>query len=164
MRVGSALAVTWLLVLCLPEAAGKRSRGAKQANSRKRECERDVCGDVHEDYRTNCVLKCQSEVCYAEVYGQEELEPGEIDTKRQREFSQCQSRVAREAKRSKVKGQTGAGGRAQEAPTTQEQSDEDSRADADARSEGDVDAPSEGDAPTEGDAQPEGDSEVQVEL
>ena len=46
---------------------------------------------MHEDYRANCVLKCQSEACYAEVYGAEELEPGEIDNVRQREFSKCLS-------------------------------------------------------------------------
>ena len=168
MRVGGALAVVCLLALDLPEAAGKRSRAQKQANSRKRECERDVCGGVHEDDRTNCVLKCQSETCYAEVYGQEELEPGEIDTKRQREFSQCQSREVREAKRNRGKGRpvasSGADGaqQATQEPSddaTQEPSEEDSRADADSQPDGDAYEQSEWDAPPS-----DGDADVQVEL
>ncbi|KAL1507777.1 hypothetical protein AB1Y20_007387 [Prymnesium parvum] len=98
--------VRWylLLVVCLAGASAKRRR-TKEVNQRKKDCERDVCADVHPDQRPNCNLKCQSEACYEEIYGKEELEPGEIDSKRQREFTQCQNRESRERlKQSKAKG------------------------------------------------------------
>jgi hypothetical protein len=49
------------------------------------------------DYRPNCVLRCQSEACYAEVYAEAELEPGEVDSARSRKYQTClaKEKVAR---------------------------------------------------------------------
>ncbi|KAL3909789.1 MAG: hypothetical protein SGPRY_009303 [Prymnesium sp.] len=91
-----ALSRVLALLVCSCALVGAKRRSGKGASGVKRECEREICADTHEDYRPNCVLKCQSEACYNEVYGREELEPGEIDAKRQREFNQCQAREARE--------------------------------------------------------------------
>ena len=41
-------------------------------------------------------MKCQSEECYEEIFGAEELEPGEIDHVRTRKFTTC---VAQQGKR-----------------------------------------------------------------
>lgn len=39
--------------------------------------------------RENCILKCISETCYAETYGHDALEEGEVDTVRGRAFRAC---------------------------------------------------------------------------
>ena len=88
--------LTSLLLLMLagtPTAKKRRSsgKGSQQhtSSSRKRECEITVCADTSEDDRSNCVLQCQSAECYAKVYADNELEPGEIDMKRTREYNIC---------------------------------------------------------------------------
>ena len=96
--------MTLLLLVALSLGApahAKRRRGGTAGGPtttqlRKRECEQD-CKDVNEDDRGNCVLRCQSEACYEEIYAPEELEPGEIDLKRQRLYNACITKEAREA-------------------------------------------------------------------
>ena len=92
-----------VLLLSTPAVAKKKRRSVAQndqntIHGRKRECE-DECADTHEDDRPNCVLRCQSETCYSEVYLPEELEPGEIDLGRQKTFQNCLNRENREANR-----------------------------------------------------------------
>ena len=99
-----AMKTTLLLLVALSLGApahAKRRRGGTAGGPtttqlRKRECEQD-CKDVNEDDRGNCVLRCQSEACYEEIYAPEELEPGEIDLKRQRLYNACITKEAREA-------------------------------------------------------------------
>ena len=70
-------------------AAGKaRQQANRNTQTRKRECEVQ-CASVEDDDKPNCILRCQSEACYNEIYGQEELEPGEIDMHRQRLYNTC---------------------------------------------------------------------------
>ena len=95
----SLLLLLFVLLLGAPCHA-KRRRGTVGPNmvqNRKRECEQGDCKEVHEDDRGNCVLKCQSAACYEEIYMPEELEPGEIDLKRQRLYNACLTKEAREA-------------------------------------------------------------------
>ena len=51
--------------------------------------------------RENCVLECVSPECYAEVYAQDPLEEGELDTTRGRLFRVCvrNAKKRREAER-----------------------------------------------------------------
>lgn len=88
-----------LLSSALPGVAKKRPKsGSSQTThvaARKRECE-EQCAAVHEDDRLNCVLRCQSEACYEQVYASNELEPGEIDLGRQRQFQSCVNTESRE--------------------------------------------------------------------
>ena len=84
-----------------PVHAKRRNRnrntaGPDTVQHRKRECEIE-CKDEHDDDRSNCVLRCQSEACYQEIYMPEELEPGEIDLRRQRQFQACLSKEVRDA-------------------------------------------------------------------
>ena len=103
--------LSWSLLLLLllgatPVLAKRRSRANRastSAHSRKRECENGDCAGVHEDDRPNCVLRCQSEMCYNEVYMPEELEPGEIDMKRQRTFQTCLTKESRQISVDKMK-------------------------------------------------------------
>ena len=91
---GTRLLVASLLLVAL--ASGKKQRQAnRQVNNRKRDCETQTCAAVHVDDKDNCVLRCQSEACYEQVYGGNELEPGEIDSKRSREFNACTGAEAR---------------------------------------------------------------------
>ena len=101
-----------LLLLGLAIVSGARKRQSRAAAVKRRECERGECRGVHDDERTNCVLRCQSQQCYAEVYGAEELEPGEIDTKRQQKFNRCLTTEERQqrSKRSVERQQRRAGG------------------------------------------------------
>lgn len=90
-----------LLNVVPPVHAKRRSRnrntaGPDTVQHRKRECEIE-CKDEHDDDRSNCVLRCQSEACYQEIYMPEELEPGEIDLRRQRQFQACLSKEVRDA-------------------------------------------------------------------
>merc|ERR1711988_305827 len=91
-----------LLLLSSPQCDARRHGGAGNKNknrhyqSRKRECERAVCADWEEDWKPSCVLQCQSKSCYDDIYGGNELEPGEIDTSRSRQFSVCVNKELRE--------------------------------------------------------------------
>ena len=89
-RRSSALA---LLAFALCASGRPQTRRTQQqpstAAKKKRECEDVTCARVHLDHKENCVLRCQSEACYEEIFMPEELEPGEIDTKRQRAFQTC---------------------------------------------------------------------------
>jgi len=81
-------------------SAKKRNHGgSRTAATRKKECEQVACADADpEDAfmpRENCVQQCLSAECYQQVYAGNELEPGEIDTKRSREFTQCVTKQAR---------------------------------------------------------------------
>merc|ERR1711934_94548 len=97
----------WLLValVLLSNVVDARARGRKnrkgQAASRGNDrnyrelyskCETDYskCGSVQPDsMKPPCILKCMSPACYSEVYGADELEEGELDFKRRREFKTC---------------------------------------------------------------------------
>ena len=81
-------------------SAKKRNHGgSRTAATRKKECEQVACADADPDDafmpRENCVQQCLSAECYQQVYAGNELEPGEIDTKRSREFTQCVTKQAR---------------------------------------------------------------------
>mmetsp|Transcript_22263 Transcript_22263/g.69292 ORF Transcript_22263/g.69292 Transcript_22263/m.69292 type:complete len:144 (+) Transcript_22263:123-554(+) len=39
--------------------------------------------------RENCIMRCSSDSCYQQVYGEDPLEEGEIDTARGRIFRNC---------------------------------------------------------------------------
>ena len=87
-----------LLFVAWPCEAKRRKHNSVQSPhvaGRKRECEAD-CASVHEYEQQNCVLRCQSEACYSQIYLPEELEPGEIDVQRQRQFQTCITTEARE--------------------------------------------------------------------
>ena len=100
MRSSAALLLLWACLL-LHGTDGKKRSGtsSKHVSSRKRECEHNECAAIHADDRENCILRCQSAACYEQVYASEELEPGEVDTKRSREFTQCINAEARRTRR-----------------------------------------------------------------
>ena len=67
----AVILIVGVLLLASPAPAlGKRrnNRATHQQSGRKRECEVSTCAAETEDDRPNCVLRCQSEDCYQEVY------------------------------------------------------------------------------------------------
>eukprot|EP00967_Tisochrysis_lutea_P136955 scaffold244982_cov33-Tisochrysis_lutea.AAC.1 len=83
--------------------ARKAHRTSRAVQARRRECERSNCKDHDEDERANCILRCQSQACYQKIYGEEELEPGEIDVRRGRLFTACLTAEEREVRRQKLR-------------------------------------------------------------
>ena len=99
LRPASLLGLLVAATLLQGVSAKKRnSGGSRTAATRKKECEQS-CADADPDDafmpRENCVQQCLSAECYQQVYAGNELEPGEIDTKRSREFTQCVTKQAR---------------------------------------------------------------------
>lgn len=100
LRPASLLGVLVAATLLQGVSAKKRNNGgSRTVATRKKECEQVTCADADpEDAvmpRENCVQQCLSAECYQQVYAGNELEPGEIDTKRSREFNQCVTKQAR---------------------------------------------------------------------
>jgi hypothetical protein len=60
------------------------------------DCERTVCAGLVAEAKTSCSYNCISEACYNEVYAHDELEEGEIDTDRARQFGFCYRKVYRQ--------------------------------------------------------------------
>merc|ERR1711939_476893 len=96
-----------LLVCALVLPAGveaKRRAGAsrnkqtadQEMRLKKLDCERNTCSHLDGESRLNCNYKCISEPCYQEIYGQDELEEGEVDTERGRLFGFCYRRFYRQ--------------------------------------------------------------------
>jgi len=116
-----------LLAAARPSGArSKRHKYDRFWKTRKRECERDVCGHMIPEEAYNCVNECTSTTCYNEVYSAEPLEDGtlsrimwgtsaprshvfvlysaarfagEIDLERSRVYTACLRREARDQRR-----------------------------------------------------------------
>ena len=79
-----------MLVLCCINSV--TAQYDRQWRTRKKDCERDACGHLVPDEAANCVNRCTSELCFAQVYGPEaggDLEDGEVDSERERKFTTC---------------------------------------------------------------------------
>merc|ERR1712232_593462 len=74
-----------------------KARGRSGANSVNRkslwkveeECSDQNCSHLHPDERGDCVAQCSSPACYAGIYKNAPLEPGEVDRPRARQFQGC---------------------------------------------------------------------------
>ena len=101
LRLASAFGLLVAATLLQQGVSAKKRNngGSRTAATRKKECEQVRCADADPDDpvmpRENCVQQCLSVECYQQVYSGNELEPGEIDTKRSREFTQCVTKQAR---------------------------------------------------------------------
>jgi hypothetical protein len=79
--------LTLLLLLVLTAQAAKKPDYFKDWKARKLECSRRSSCLLDES--ENCVNRCISAVCYAQLYKDWPLEDGEIDKSRSREFMDC---------------------------------------------------------------------------
>eukprot|EP00658_Telonema_sp_P-2_P067781 TRINITY_DN56717_c0_g1_i1.p2 TRINITY_DN56717_c0_g1~~TRINITY_DN56717_c0_g1_i1.p2 ORF type:complete len:128 (+),score=15.87 TRINITY_DN56717_c0_g1_i1:164-547(+) len=72
----------------------KKRRGSNRSDKEYRNafsrCERAAPCDSLDAYEIpKCALKCVSTSCYEQVYGEDELEPGELDHMRRKSFKDC---------------------------------------------------------------------------
>jgi hypothetical protein len=96
-----SIALLLLLVLgCLQRAVSGRksvhSKLDKVWKAKKVNCEKTTCAGMVLEESYNCVNKCTSDLCFAEVYGAMPLEDGEIDHPRSRSFANCARKEQRE--------------------------------------------------------------------
>mmetsp|Transcript_31198 Transcript_31198/g.101743 ORF Transcript_31198/g.101743 Transcript_31198/m.101743 type:complete len:123 (-) Transcript_31198:41-409(-) len=103
LRLALLLAVLLVLSLSAPADAKKGgSRGKSQTaferemQERRLECDRSIRQAVPPSkcldeaiVLENCVLRCISSTCYHQVYGDDPLESGEVDSQRSRNFRTC---------------------------------------------------------------------------
>jgi hypothetical protein len=69
----------------------------RELGERRRACERRARDEAWEGCQSeddpavfeNCVLRCASAKCYADVYARDPLEEGEVDVERGRAFRAC---------------------------------------------------------------------------
>uniref|UniRef100_A0A7S0RAH5 Uncharacterized protein n=1 Tax=Pyramimonas obovata TaxID=1411642 RepID=A0A7S0RAH5_9CHLO len=102
-------AVALLLVLGDVQSVSAKKGAKKNRNkatsqdreywAKRTECEpivqRDAtCGTAIQ--KENCILKCVSDACYADVYGDDPLEDGEVDNVRGKSFRSCVKKEIKE--------------------------------------------------------------------
>jgi hypothetical protein len=78
-------------VTSIPHHKKQQKKYDREWKSKRRDCLDNVCKDIHPDENENCLNKCTSESCYSKVFGGQkgELEPGEIDVSRTKQFQKC---------------------------------------------------------------------------
>eukprot|EP00913_Durusdinium_trenchii_P000038 g34.t1 len=83
--------IVLLLATALADAKPKKypQHTSKVHWKKEGECSRGPCAGFHADENDDCVSKCVSNTCYAEVYATDPLEPGEVDRVRQSRFNAC---------------------------------------------------------------------------
>lgn len=64
----------------------------KTSKLERAQCDEGPCSEWDADERPNCVMQCQSEACYASTFAGNELEPGEVDVVRGRQYQSCLTR------------------------------------------------------------------------
>ena len=104
--------VTVIVVLfCLPQlVASKKSknrlkRTQQQIHGTRLWCELDQsCAPLIPEESMNCIHRCVSVRCFNEVYGKEQLEPGEIDLPRAEAFEDCVAAELKESRRRERQG------------------------------------------------------------
>ncbi|GAB5372419.1 hypothetical protein AAMO2058_001663700 [Amorphochlora amoebiformis] len=78
-----------LMILTVEAAMGlSKKRAGRIIKQKMSSCEDYECRGL-KDEDPNCIPKCASETCYTQIYAGNELEPGEIDVRRNREFIRC---------------------------------------------------------------------------
>mmetsp|Transcript_33340 Transcript_33340/g.65041 ORF Transcript_33340/g.65041 Transcript_33340/m.65041 type:complete len:143 (+) Transcript_33340:203-631(+) len=92
-----ALAIMSVLLL-IPAAVDAKPRGNKGSSRpaadqdmrlKRIDCERTQCRGMLGEERQTCTYRCMSPNCFHEVYAHDELEEGEVDTERARQYAFC---------------------------------------------------------------------------
>jgi hypothetical protein len=124
-RLGSAAriaCVLLLLLMCLSHVAARHSSAKPSSNNRrystyvgdrefrqrKVDCSSSECAGKTGADELNCTYKCMSPTCFAEIYGHDEIEEGEIDSSRSRLFNTCFKRFMKEEEIGKSAARAGA--------------------------------------------------------
>mmetsp|Transcript_22414 Transcript_22414/g.64369 ORF Transcript_22414/g.64369 Transcript_22414/m.64369 type:complete len:549 (+) Transcript_22414:442-2088(+) len=85
-----AVLLAFVLPPHLAQAKNKKYSQVQKVHwKRENECLKTACKGIHADESEDCVAQCVSPACHAEVYGEDRLEPGEIDRTRSSRFNGC---------------------------------------------------------------------------
>eukprot|EP00981_Chlorochromonas_danica_P008220 scaffold2066_cov229-Ochromonas_danica.AAC.4 len=90
-----------LFLICVLGSLGANNRD-KAWKAKKSKCEKQECVHLIPEEAYNCVNQCTSQKCFADIYGREPLEDGEIDNARSRAFVICLRDEVREEKRQRL--------------------------------------------------------------
>ena len=93
--------MTRLLFTIIALTTAKNQNRDRAFRARRRECETQTCAGMQPGTNMNCVNACISQSCFDEIYAEEPLKDGEVDSKRTRLFQSCarKSLVAEREKR-----------------------------------------------------------------
>ena len=93
--------MTRLLFTIVALTTAKNQNRDRAFRARRRECETQTCAGMQPGTNMNCVNACISQSCFDEIYAEEPLEDGEVDSKRTRLFQSCarKSLIAEREKR-----------------------------------------------------------------
>jgi hypothetical protein len=75
-----------------PQHKKQKRKYDREWKTKRGECLRGECNNLHLDENDNCLNLCTSNNCYEEVYGNTNggaLEPGEVDSARWHRFQRC---------------------------------------------------------------------------
>mmetsp|Transcript_26881 Transcript_26881/g.40706 ORF Transcript_26881/g.40706 Transcript_26881/m.40706 type:complete len:123 (-) Transcript_26881:147-515(-) len=80
-----------MMATVLVEAKPKKYNGnsAKTHWKKENECLKSDCKAYNTDENEDCLARCVSPACHAEVYAEDPLEPGEVDKQRSNKFNSC---------------------------------------------------------------------------
>ena len=92
--------MTRLLFTIVALTTAKNQNRDRAFRARRRECETQKCSGMQPGTNLNCVNACISQSCFDEIYAEEPLEDGEVDSKRSRLFQNC-ARKSLQAEREK---------------------------------------------------------------
>eukprot|EP00299_Pterocystis_sp_00344_P005031 c16353_g1_i1.p1 GENE.c16353_g1_i1~~c16353_g1_i1.p1 ORF type:complete len:121 (+),score=14.63 c16353_g1_i1:49-363(+) len=87
-----AVLVLVLLVLLNCVEAKKKSKQTRSKEYRASEggCRGKCTGlQISAGFMDPCIYKCMDSDCYAKIFGEKELEEGEVDVQRSKEFAAC---------------------------------------------------------------------------
>lgn len=90
------LALLFVLTADCKPNRGTSNALLKEYTDHENHCVLEQCFHLDYDYRAPCVKACMSPICNRDVYGNEPLEPGEVDQERSRRFRTCFHKERRE--------------------------------------------------------------------
>lgn len=103
--------VSVVVLLWLPQwVASKKNknrlkRTQQEIHGTRLLCELDQsCASLIPEESMNCIHRCVSVRCFIEVYGKEQLEPGEVDLPRAEAFDDCVVAEIKESRRRERQG------------------------------------------------------------
>lgn len=67
----------------------KRTNSKQEMQARRMTCEMECLTQWVPEEAMNCIHTCRSPACFAQLYGEDPLEPGQVDTERAEVFDRC---------------------------------------------------------------------------
>ena len=78
-----------ILYIILSVFTRQKKRKRRIYQRKKTDCYAKECFYLEYFLATNCIFNCVSKICFHKIYRFSNLEPGEIDSKRDKLFEKC---------------------------------------------------------------------------